>query len=50
MEIDTIYVSICANELPYNWLGNDYAAAGQYTDTIPGGVIDGQGCCRIGED
>ncbi|WP_346862647.1 Ig-like domain-containing protein [uncultured Draconibacterium sp.] len=45
MEEDTIYVSLCANELPYNWLGTDYFGAGQYIDTIPGEV--GVGCDTI---
>ena len=45
MEEDTIYASICANELPYNWLGTDYTAAGQYIDTIPGEI--GVGCDTI---
>ncbi|WP_321370377.1 Ig-like domain-containing protein [uncultured Draconibacterium sp.] len=45
MEEDTIYASVCANELPYNWLGTDYTAAGQYIDTIPGEI--GVGCDTI---
>ncbi|WP_297085572.1 Ig-like domain-containing protein [uncultured Draconibacterium sp.] len=45
MEEDTIYVSLCANELPFNWLGNFYDAAGQYIDTIPGEI--GVGCDTI---
>ncbi|HEX5654990.1 MAG TPA: gliding motility-associated C-terminal domain-containing protein [Chitinophagaceae bacterium] len=28
-------VTICANQLPYNWYGNNYNAPGTYTDTIP---------------
>src|SRR5258705_153369 len=31
---DTTTVTVCANALPYNWNGIDYAAAGTYTDTL----------------
>ncbi len=42
---DTIYASICTNELPYDWNGKQIVAAGQYTDTIPG--QSGFGCDTI---
>ncbi len=42
---DTIYVSVCANELPYDWNGTPIVAAGQYMDTIPGEI--GVGCDTI---
>ncbi len=42
---DTIYASICTNELPYDWNGTQIVAAGQYTDTIPGQI--GIGCDTI---
>ncbi len=42
---DTIYVSVCANELPYDWNGKQIVAAGQYMDTIPGEI--GVGCDTI---
>src|SRR6185503_4379063 len=31
---DTAAVTICANQLPYNWNGVDYAAAGVYVDSL----------------
>jgi gliding motility-associated-like protein len=31
---DTTTVTICANQLPYNWNGVDYTAAGIYIDTL----------------
>ncbi|WP_297094904.1 Ig-like domain-containing protein [uncultured Draconibacterium sp.] len=45
MESDTIYASICANELPFDWNGTDIFSAGQYLDTIPGEI--GVGCDTI---
>ncbi len=44
-EKDTLYASVCVNELPYTWNGNDYNVAGQYMDTVPG--IVGEGCDTI---
>src|SRR5258706_587684 len=31
---DTTTVTVCANQLPYNWNGVNYNAAGTYTDTL----------------
>src|SRR5436189_4685430 len=31
---DTTTVTICANQLPYNWNGVDYTAAGTYVDSL----------------
>ena len=31
---DTTTITICTNQLPYNWNGNDYNAAGTYSDTL----------------
>ena len=33
---DTISVTLCANQLPYNWNGTNYTVAGAYTDTLAG--------------
>ncbi|WP_208420037.1 HYR-like domain-containing protein [Paraflavitalea devenefica] len=36
-------ITICSNQLPYNWNGNQYNAAGTYTDTL----ISAAGCDSI---
>ena len=30
-----VFVTVCSNQLPYNWNGNNYAAAGIYLITLP---------------
>ena len=43
--VDTLYASICANQLPYDWNGNLLDSAGLYMDTIAGQI--GFGCDTI---
>ena len=40
---DTVPLSVCTNELPYNWNGIPVSAEGFYIDTIPGTI----GCDTI---
>ncbi len=44
-ERDTVYLSLCSNELPYNWNGTDLFTSGEYIDTIAGQI--GVGCDTI---
>ena len=41
----TLNVSVCPNQLPYNWNGNSYSSGGTYTDTI---ISTTGGCDTIG--
>jgi hypothetical protein len=37
----TTYISICNNQLPYNWNGNNYTATGTYSYTMYGSAANG---------